>query len=56
MKKSPGLASKASTNSQKNSVSTSQISTCSGAQQTQQPVKKQVSKTFDFLSKFQEQR
>uniref|UniRef100_A0A8C2JPF3 Pogo transposable element derived with ZNF domain b n=1 Tax=Cyprinus carpio TaxID=7962 RepID=A0A8C2JPF3_CYPCA len=57
LKKSPGQASsKTSTNFQKNSNSSSQ--TCSGDQQSQRhgPGKKQVSKMFDFLSKFQEQR
>uniref|UniRef100_A0A8C1SEW5 Pogo transposable element derived with ZNF domain b n=1 Tax=Cyprinus carpio TaxID=7962 RepID=A0A8C1SEW5_CYPCA len=57
LKKSLGQASsKTSTNFQKNSNSSSQ--TCSGDQQSQRhgPGKKQVSKMFDFLSKFQEQR
>uniref|UniRef100_A0A8C1JLP6 Pogo transposable element derived with ZNF domain b n=1 Tax=Cyprinus carpio TaxID=7962 RepID=A0A8C1JLP6_CYPCA len=57
LKKSPGQASsKSSTNIQKNSNSSTQ--TCSGDQQSQRhgPGKKQVSKMFDFLSRFQEQR
>ncbi|XP_067304352.1 pogo transposable element with ZNF domain isoform X2 [Pseudorasbora parva] len=56
-KKSPGQASpKASSNFQKNSVSS--LQTSGGDQQSQRhgSGKKQVSKTFDFLSKFQEQR
>uniref|UniRef100_A0A673IVM5 Pogo transposable element derived with ZNF domain b n=1 Tax=Sinocyclocheilus rhinocerous TaxID=307959 RepID=A0A673IVM5_9TELE len=56
LKKLPGQASsKACTNFQKNSNSSSQ--TCSGDQQSQRhgPGKKRVSKMFD-LSKFQEQR
>lgn len=58
-KKTPGQsASKASTNIQKNSISSSQSTTLSGDQQSeqQQSGKKQVSKMFQFLSKFQEQR
>ncbi|XP_058602365.1 LOW QUALITY PROTEIN: pogo transposable element with ZNF domain [Onychostoma macrolepis] len=57
LKKSPGQASsKSSTNIQKNSNSSTQ--TCSGDQQSPRhgPGKKQVSKMFDFLSRFQEQR
>ncbi|KAL1259794.1 hypothetical protein QQF64_010371 [Cirrhinus molitorella] len=57
LKKSAGQASsKGSTTFQKNSNSSSQSS--SGDQQSQRhgPGKKQVSKMFDFLSKFQEQR